>query len=425
LSSFSQFLSRFRPGKSGLFPILIATGVAGISSYIALWVVYRQLGPGDYAFFAIFWSLLYLAVGSLSGVQQEITRSAAPRDTSSPNTPARPFGFSVVLAISVFVLLLLSSFFWGPSIFGDKALFYSMAFAMGASAYVIVAVISGLLYGVSQWKIIGMMISVDAILRLVFLAAGSFAGLGSIELSWLVIVPFVLTPLIFAFIIRQRLVGNVVLDSNSVTLFRNIFATITAAFFAAFIVSVFPALLGFTRGITESQLLGEVIFIVTLARAPIIVVVTAIQSLLLTSFKATEQKERQSFYKLMIKWSSTVVGITVVFALMAFFVGKEAFELLTSQKVSVDGSFFAVTIISSGLVALMIVLASALLAQNNHIGYVAGWATAGIVTVTTLLLPISFIDAVQYAMIVPMFFGLIVQILFLNSRRTSIKQLES
>ena len=67
-------ISRGRQRSSGVSLILIATVISGAAGYGVLLFVPSVIGLADYKAFSIFWSLLYLVVGALIGIQQEVTR---------------------------------------------------------------------------------------------------------------------------------------------------------------------------------------------------------------------------------------------------------------------------------------------------------------------------------------------------------------
>ena len=57
--------------------MLVATMIAGIAAYVVTWLVPRQVGFAGYTVFAVFWSFMYLVVGTLGGIQQEVTRGTS------------------------------------------------------------------------------------------------------------------------------------------------------------------------------------------------------------------------------------------------------------------------------------------------------------------------------------------------------------
>ena len=57
---------------SGLVIIGISTVIAGLAGYAVTLLVYRVVGAGSYAIFAVFWAAMYLLIGGLSGIQQEV-----------------------------------------------------------------------------------------------------------------------------------------------------------------------------------------------------------------------------------------------------------------------------------------------------------------------------------------------------------------
>ena len=62
----------------GLTYVLGATVVAGAVGYVIQAAVPAFTGTDEYIAFSVFWSVVYLIVSALSGIQNELTRSAHP-----------------------------------------------------------------------------------------------------------------------------------------------------------------------------------------------------------------------------------------------------------------------------------------------------------------------------------------------------------
>jgi len=105
--------------RSGPISILIATAVGGGAGYLLTILVGVRLGAEGYAPFAIFWSTLYLVIGALAGIQQEVARAARVKTNFRGQPIAR--NFAVVGSLSVGFFAVASAPLWQPVIFQGES----------------------------------------------------------------------------------------------------------------------------------------------------------------------------------------------------------------------------------------------------------------------------------------------------------------
>lgn len=393
---------------SGFTILIAATAVAGIAGYLVTWLVYRTLGPSNYTNFAVYWSALFLVVGGLSGVQQELARASAPVTTSTGSRLGSAPRFAIGLAAVVTVVVAASSPFWGIPFFGSDFNAYTFPLILGAAAYVIVAVVSGSLYGLSLWFILGSMITVDALLRVFLVALVCVSFPQSNLIAWAVAAPFVLTPLLLSVILKNSLLHKVRIDVGLKKLSWNSMRTVSASLLTAILVSGFPLALGVTSPKTPKDLLGELIFTITLTRAPLIVLVSSLQSLFIVRFRDNPSQRTQLLKQMIVG----VFGIAVLLSVPAGFFGLQFFEILTGHTMQVDSWFISMLVISSGLVAILSITGAALLATSHHSAYVIGWTVAAIFTVITLSMGVNDYVRIELALIVAPLLGVITHLAF-------------
>lgn len=395
--------------SSGFRIIVFATILTGLAGYAITWFVYKEIGPSQYAQFAVFWSALYLLIGAFSGIQQEITRASSRRvhlETPQSIFLSR-FAAFATLGISIFVLVLAAIF--SHQIFGETQRGFVIPLSIGVGAYVATAIISGALYGLSKWKILASMMVIDAFFRLATVGWGALSGTSTEILAWLVVAPFVATPLLLFILLTRTLRGKVQLDSNYRTLARNSFATVGASFLTAMVVSGFPMLLGVFSVGSPSELLGEVIYVITLTRAPLVVAVAALQSLLIMRFKP----QNNSSLKFVVVVQVLVIAATIFLGFIVYWFGIALFEIVTGGPLTVSVMFLITVVISSGLLAMMTVFGAALLARGNHAAYVMGWFIVAAFTVIALNFSGGLIERASYALVLAPALGILTQLLFL------------
>lgn len=380
--------------RGGFGSIIAATAVAGLCGYALTLVVYRELGAETYAVFAVFWAALYLIIGGLSGIQQEITRATRSVDPAVGPHSSTARNFAAAASAGILLIVLVSSPLWQDAVFPGVGWPLVLPLSVGAASYVLVAVLSGSLYGLSRWRALSAMIALDGIVRLVLVGVGVAATGDPIVLAWLVAVPF---PLVIALVwpfLRRSFAHRTRLDVGYRALSWNALRTVLASVSTAVLVSGFPLLLGVASGNVAPALLGELIFTVTLARAPLIITVMSLQSYFVVKFRESDFASR-------LLWS--VVGIilasALVLSVLAWWAGPAVFSWVSGTPTVLGGGFVAVLVVSSGLVGILSVLGASLLADSRHYGYSAAWAIAALVTIIALVPPIDFLTKVEFALI--------------------------
>lgn len=367
--------------------VLAATVIAGISGYFVIWLVARTLGAADYSVFGVFWSGLFLVVGVLFGVQQEMTRATAdalhrrlPKVTKSSL-----FVFAGALAIAVGVVVSVSALWWAPRALGIENAGLSTQIAWGAAANAVVATVSGLLAGAQLWRHLGSVIAGDGLLRvLLVLMALSFSTDPSV-LAWAVILPFPLALGVIVIAAPRTVIRLGRSDLSYRQLVVNSGHTVLAASATALIINGFPLVLAFFAKSDDTALLGALILAITITRAPILVPLMALQSYLVTRFTGAT-----STPWILICRAFSLIGIAMlVLALATFLWGTASFEALIGSEFALSTSVLVPLVVSSGFIGGLCVTGPALLAQGAHRSYAMGWVLASLISIGMLYLPVG------------------------------------
>lgn len=403
--------------SSGLRSILGATLLAGVAGYVVIWLVFRSVDPATYNVFATFWAMSYLVVGALSGVQQEMSRATAVRDSavakSSKASVARIFG--LVVALGALVLVIVSGFVWAPFVFPSASIALLVPLAVGIASYVLVATLAGSLYGVSYWSAAALLIATDGVLRLVLVVIALVVSGDVVALGWAVALPFPLTLLIVWPIIRQRFVGTSVVDVGLGQLGWNVLRTLIASASLGLMLSGFPLLLGLGGKDVSPLLLSQIIFATTLTRAPLTVIALSVQSYLVVLFRDRPESLWRNFGIV----TALVSGAGAVLAVLGAIAGQRALSLIASSEFLLDGWFIFVLVISSVLVALLSVVSAAVLARSAHMIYTLGWFAAAIATVMFMVLPLEFTTRIGLALTIGPAVGFAIELGWLVYRTQS------
>jgi O-antigen/teichoic acid export membrane protein len=389
--------------------ILIATAIAGVIGYLITWLVPRAIGFADYSVYAIYWSFLFLVVSALSGIQQEVTRATSPsRPGAAHSRSPVPF-FAIGTALVVFGGVVATAPAWMALEFPGQGWSLVWPLATGVSFYVLVAVISGSLYGVRAWPQLFWMISSDAIIRLVGIVFVLAFSHNVVLLAWMVAVPFPAVVILLWPWVRRSLVSRTHLDVDIRKLAWNVCRTILAAASMGLMVSGFPFLLGLTASNAPKTQLGLLILAITLTRAPLIVVVMALQSYLVVFFRTRGESLRP-----LLGRGLALIGIVdLVLAVAALLAGPPVFSVLFPTEPVPTGWLLAVLVASSGLVAALCVSGPAVLSRGRHGVYGGGWAAAALATIVCILLPLDLEARCILALLAGPLTGLAVHIPFL------------
>lgn len=400
-----------KPASSvrGLTLILVATVSTGIIAYVITWLVPRQIGFGPYAAFAVFWSFLYLVVGALSGIQQEVTRATRRTEAGAGAGVNRARNFGLAASAVVFGLVIASSPLWVGSVFSDIGWSLVWPLALGASSYVFVAVLSASLYGITRWVPIAVMMFADGCLRLASVAVVLLVTHDVVALAWAVALPFPIVFILMWPFVRRSLVGKTQLDVGYRRLTANVAQTIVAAASTGVMVSGFPLLLGLTSPAESKATVGLFILSITLTRAPLIVVAMSLQSYLIVFFRERQETLARQLAKII----GAMVAVGLVLSVAGWYFGPAVFALLFPGERVPGGWFIMALVLSSAMVGALCVTAPAVLSRSYHIVYSAGWLAGAVATILFLLLPTDLSLRTILALVVAPVVGLVVHIGYL------------
>lgn len=361
--------------------LLLATVVSGASGYVASALVPAVASVDDFTTFAVLWSVTFVLVGALGGVQQEVTRASS---AASVPHGARATPFAAVVSVGAGLLVAASSFLFLPLLVRDVPFSVAPAVAVGVAGYAVVAVVCGRLYGVGAWTVLAVLIASDGVLRLVGVAAVlAFEG-GVPGLAWAIAVPFPLAPLLAAPFIVRRLRTVPRLDVGPVRLGWNAARLVAAAAATSLLLTGMPAVLRLAFPDVPAAELAPVALELTLLRAPLLIPVLALQSLLIVRFR-----ERREWRHAALP-AAAIAGGGVVAAGIAAIAGPMVLRAAFGEPFGADPLALGLVVASSGLLGALIVLSAALVADNAHRMTLAAWSVAGAATIALLVLPLPF-----------------------------------
>jgi len=397
--------------RRGFGAVTVATAIAGLGGYAITTLAARGLTPAEYSHFAIFWGALFLSVGALSGIQQEFSRASvvasdvtAARHAASTVrrfAPAASVLGAVAVAAAVVPIVV--------ALFPQGALHTAVALIAGSAMSAVIALLTGIQYGLHAWRVIVTVIVGDVALRLVFIGIALTTGGGSIAASWAAVAPY---PLVLVFLLLATRRSPFALDAHGRRLAINTLSTVGAAVGTAALVSGAPLLIGLAAG-PQAGGIGPLVFALTLTRAPLVVGVLALQSFLVVWLRG-----HSSLGRAVVQLLALVTGFGILFAIAVRLVGVPVIVALAGEEYAIDPWLVTLLVLASLCTALLAVTGAGALAASRHGYYVAGWTVAAAVALIALLaLPLPLSERVVLGLAIGPLVGIGIHALALLVRR--------
>ena len=392
---------------SGLGAITIATVVAGAIGYVILALVAKFVtDPARYLEFTSFWSGLYLLVGAVSGLQQEVTRASTPESMDQDGGSAGGLGrLALASGLGVAALVGLSSPLWARSVFAERPGLV-VALIVGLVGYVGVAVLSGVFYGLKLWPAVAFLTIADGVLRLGLVVTALLTGLDLGMVGWAVALPFPLALGLAWLVFGSRVRGRYRVDVGPARLASNAAKAVGGAVALGVLTSGLPLLLGLAPTSGPKAAVGALTFVVILTRAPLVVPMLALQGWLTVFFRDRSEARLRSLVRLEVG----VLGVSALAAMLAFVVEPWLLRALWGTRYLVDGPTCAGVAFTAGLTAALCISGPATLASGRHSAYLFGWVAAAALTVGMLFLPLPLVPRALLAIAIGPLAGIAVHV---------------
>jgi O-antigen/teichoic acid export membrane protein len=383
-----------RVRADGAVRVGLAAAIGGLLGLLLTTLVARTIGAAATANFTAYWSSMYFVVGALAGIQQEITRAAHPVGQSRTSTPLQRFALVLGAIVAVGVALL--SLLWALPVFGiPDGWLVAPALAVAAAGYVFVTVVGGVLYGLTRWNAIAVLVVGDSLLRLVAVLVCLLFTTDVVALAWAVSLPFGLTLVVTWPYIRRGLAGSFAIDVPLGQLARNILKAVTGSLATAVLVSGTALAIVVTSADVDTAYVGAFVFAVVVVRAPIMVAVQALQSFLILRFRTGADRRRVAALVV-----AAILAAGALIALAAAFVGDPVLVEVLGDDFALGWQALVVIVASSALMGVLFVTGPYAIATNRHVVYASGWVVAAIASLGLLLLPIDFATRTSLALLV-------------------------
>nr|WP_223205576.1 polysaccharide biosynthesis protein [Gordonia jinghuaiqii] len=402
-----------RPGEANdldagsLGRVTVATVVAAASGYVVLLLAARHLGALGYGVFAVFWAAYGLVTGAQNGQLQETTRTVRAA-ASDGVARSRPLVVNVLIGVGLAAVVAVTSPLWSGHVFTDERALSVVLLAIGVASFAVYAHLCGALSGTLNWSSFAMLLSVDAVIRLVGAVIAVAAGWGTTAFliitvagsaSWCV--------LLLTSSAARRAVG-VGGDVPRRRLTTNTLTAMAAAAASAVLVMGFPVLINLTTSLRgtpdadEARVIGALILAVTLTRAPLLVPLNSFQGVLISRFV-----DRRDHRVVSLAAPLGIVGVIGgIGVLGAWLLGPWLLRAVFGADFDLAGGVVAMLMVGATCLALLTVTGAAAVAAGAHRWYAAGWWMATLVAVTMMLLPLDVETRTCLALVVGPLVGL-------------------
>ncbi|KAA9130138.1 hypothetical protein [Microbacterium caowuchunii] len=394
--------------RAGLAYILTATAVAGVLGYVVqLSAGVLLVDPARYVAFAGYWSLLYILVSAMSGVQQEVTRATRPSD-GVPDARRTGSMRRFVLPLALVLLAVVSAITVAQSVSAGPrvGLATGAALLVGGIGYLAVAILSGVLYGVQIWVAAAALTLADAAIRAVLVVTGLAFSWPQAVIELLISVPFVLAAGLIWMIFRRRVAGRFIMDAGPRVLLRNTAHAVVASTAMGVMITGLPLLLQGAFAGEPPLTTAGIIFAITITRAPIVVPLQALQSYLVSRLRDGASILPRRILLLL----GGATGASILLGVIASVIGPPIISVLTGNRYEVNGASVGVIVVGAALVGMLTVTGAALLSAAGHRPYSAGWVTAAVLTAVLLFVPLPMGMRLAAAMLIPPAAGLLIHV---------------
>jgi len=373
--------------------------------WLTLIVVARVDDPKSYTSFAVLWALYFFSTGALSGLQQEVTRSAVTRDRRDPapsTTTVRRLGLSVGLCFAAVVAA--SYALWGPVV--DATWLIVLPMACGAIGLALFITALGVLAAQGRWGVMAVVLVGDSVLRLV--AVGIVGALTDSALWYAVaIVCGSLTWLPVLWLPGEASTRAMLRERwERRGLFERSLAAMASTACASLLIAGLPWLLALTMREDDGVVSGSLLAALVLFRSPVLVLTQGLRPVILRAMLDGGTDLVRHFWRAVAAYGAVAVVVTAG----AWVAGPWLLSATFGSSFHVRSVHAAILVFSAVLLALATHLNLAFIAVDRHRKATEGWLVAVASTVIVLLLPIGLTERLMWAAVIGPAAGLAVMV---------------
>jgi O-antigen/teichoic acid export membrane protein len=362
-----------------------ATALSAACGYVVIYLAARDLAPGGFSVFGVFWGAFGLVTGAANGLLQETTREVrATRYVDvAPGNRTHPLRIAAMVGVVAAAVIAGSSPLWSGRLFVEARWLSVGLLSIGLAAFCLHATLLGMLAGTDQWTRYGALMVTDAVSRVTVAAATFAIGWGLTGFLWATVAGSTAWLIMLMASPTARATARLLTPGNTATFLRGAAHSITAAGASAILVMGFPVLLKLTSSELGAQG-GVVILAVTLTRAPLLVPLTAMQGNLIAHFV----DERNDRLRALIAPAGMIAGIGTIGVLAAGLVGPRLLRVGFGSQYDASSALLAWLTGAAVAIAMLTLTGAATVAAALHRAYSLGWVAATVASGLLLLVPL-------------------------------------
>ncbi|OBG62733.1 hypothetical protein [Mycobacterium sp. E3339] len=383
------------PASTGAGPITrgsvarvaTATALTALCGYAVIYLAARDLAPGGFSVFGVFWGAFGLVTGAAFGLLQETTRevrsarySAAPAG-DEPRT--HPLRVAMLVGVAAAGVIGGSSPLWSGRVFVEERWLSVALLSVGLAGFCVHATLLGMLAGTDRWTGYGALMATDAVIRVAVAAATVLLGWRLVGYLWATVAGAVAWVIVLAVSPSARAAAQALTPGGVQTFLRGAAHSITAAGASAVLVMGFPVLLKLTSNELGAEG-GVIILAVTLTRAPLLVPLTAMQGNLIAHFVDA----RGDRIRALVAPAAIIAGVGAVGVGAAGLVGPWLLRAAFGPQYHASGALLAWLTGAALAIAMLTLTGAGAVAAALHRAYSLGWVSATVASGLLLLLPL-------------------------------------
>jgi O-antigen/teichoic acid export membrane protein len=362
-----------------------ATALSAACGYVVIYLAARDLAPGGFSVFGVFWGAFGLFTGAANGLLQETTREvrATRYADTSPGSRTHPLRVAAMVGVVAAVVIAGSSPLWSGRLFVEARWLSVGLLSVGVAAFCLHATLLGMLAGTDHWTRYGALMVTDAVSRVTIAAATFVLGWGLTGFLWATVAGSTAWLIMLMASPTARATARLLTSGSTATFLRGAAHSITAAGASAILVMGFPVLLKLTSSELGAQG-GVVILAVTLTRAPLLVPLTAMQGNLIAHF-VDEGSDR---LRALIAPAGIIAGMGTIGVLAAGLVGPWLLRVGFGSQYDASSALLAWLTGAAVAIAMLTLTGAAAVAAALHRAYSLGWVAATVASGLLLLVPL-------------------------------------
>ncbi len=363
-----------------------ATALTALCGYAVIYLAARDLAPGGFSIFGVFWGAFGLVTGAANGLLQETTREV--RSTRyvtdiAPTGRTHPLRVAALIGVAAAVLIAGSSPVWSERVFVEERWLSVTLLSVGLAGFCLHATLLGMLAGTDQWTGYGALMVTDAVIRVTIAAATFALGWGLAGFLWATVAGAVAWLIMLVASPPARATARLLTAGGTATFLRGAAQSVTAAGARAILVMGCPVLLKLTSNQLGAEG-GVIILAVTLTRAPLLVPLTAMQGNLIAHFV----DERSDRVRALVTPAAIIGGIGAIGVLAAGIVGPWLLRVAFGPQYHASGPLLAWLTGAAVAIAALTLTGAAAVAAALHRAYSLGWVGATMASGLLLALPL-------------------------------------